>query len=198
MHRDDTVLYIHSKGSYHPKPSNERLRKYATYAASSKECTHMPDGCNVCGNRMTLFPYPHLFGNMWTAKCAYVSQLVDPLAFDRMLVHLPSKYPEWCAGTGRYASEHWILSHPAANPCDVSPEANFVKAYENVPVPGSPLQLERAPRMVDAELYRKPYQWMWFWNRCPSLKDTKARILLNYKNIYPVFDARWWGDRIWW
>ena len=196
-HPTKTVMYLHSKGSYHSKPSNEQLRKYATYAASSPECTNMPIHCNVCGARMVPYPYPQVFGNMWTAKCSYVQHLVDPLAIGPTLIS--SNYPTWCTGKDRYAFEYWVLTHPAAKPCDVSPDTRYVKSDENIPVQGTPFLLAMAPRVLDVAAYRKPFQWMWFWNKCPSLKSTRARILDTFAAMHPTANTDvWWGNFLEW
>ena len=66
---------------------------------------------------------------MWLARCSYVKRLIAPPAFQKgmdaywgalgfdkggTLLGTP-----W-VGTGRYAMEHWVHSHPLVRPCDVS------------------------------------------------------------------------------
>lgn len=34
----------------------------------------------ICSSRMSPLPHPHTSGNMWLAKCDYISQLIDPKA----------------------------------------------------------------------------------------------------------------------
>ena len=66
---------------------------------------------------------------MWLASCRYVAKLLPPpqfqkgmdtywgaLGFDKggRLMGTP-----W-VGTGRFAMEHWVHSHPSVRPCDVS------------------------------------------------------------------------------
>ena len=62
------VIYLHSKGSFHPKRSNDLLRNLATRAALSKECSSIPSSCNVCSSRFSPFPHPHSPGNMWLSR----------------------------------------------------------------------------------------------------------------------------------
>ena len=47
------VVYLHSKGSFHPSKSNDRLRRFLTEGALSKECAELPNECNVCSSRMS-------------------------------------------------------------------------------------------------------------------------------------------------
>ena len=67
------VVYLHSKGSFHDSSQNTDLRKFITNSALSKECANLPDQCDVCSYRMSPFPYPHTSGNMWLARCDYVT-----------------------------------------------------------------------------------------------------------------------------
>ena len=73
---DTKVIYLHSKGSFHPSEQNDKLRRFLTEGALSGECAHLPDTCNVCSSRMSPLPHPHTPGNMWLARCDYVAKLV--------------------------------------------------------------------------------------------------------------------------
>ena len=53
-------------------------KEYFTVAALSEDCRNMPSSCNVCSMRMSPIPHPHTPGNMWAARCSYVSNLIDP------------------------------------------------------------------------------------------------------------------------
>ena len=70
------VIYLHSKGSFHPKKENDRLRIFLTCGALSQECSTLPssDPCNVCSSQMSPVPYPQTSENMWLAKCNYVQK----------------------------------------------------------------------------------------------------------------------------
>ena len=61
---NDKVVYLHSKGSFHPHAKNHKLRKFLTKGALSEECANLPDTCNVCSSRMSPLPHPHTSGNM--------------------------------------------------------------------------------------------------------------------------------------
>jgi hypothetical protein len=74
------VVYVHSKGSYHPHEFQDQWRDYVTAGALSQECRLMPEYCNMCSSRMSPVPYPHSPGNMWAARCGYISELMDPKA----------------------------------------------------------------------------------------------------------------------
>jgi hypothetical protein len=82
------IIYLRSKGSYNDTPEYKKLRSFLTKGALSKECAgsdddnDLPDKCNVCSSRMPPLPHPHTPGNMWLARCDYVSKLIDPLAYD--------------------------------------------------------------------------------------------------------------------
>ena len=80
---DSKVVYLHSKGSFHPNESNDNLRRFLTEGALSQECAHLPTECNVCSSRMSPHPHPHTSGNMWLARCNYITKLRDPYAFIR-------------------------------------------------------------------------------------------------------------------
>jgi hypothetical protein len=75
-------------------------------------------------------------GNFWTADCSYVNQLVPAQDFEdrlrriqetaqqlqnrnQLLVNLQEDM-DMNFGRGRYASEHWIGSHPSFTPCDLT------------------------------------------------------------------------------
>lgn len=108
-HPDRRVVYLHSKGSYHPSADNDRLRHFLTRGALSYQCagrhyssvgnvggnilgnttnttntttpTPVVVRCSVCSTRFSPYPHPHTPGNMWAADCDYVSTLLDPQTF---------------------------------------------------------------------------------------------------------------------
>jgi hypothetical protein len=125
-HPNDRVIYLHTKGSYHPNTLNDAWRRALTLGATARECIEPPDDrCNVCGvlfyTQFTTF----VPGNMFTAKCEYVSRLLSPLSdfpakheeaisealllrarrqlTSRLLEDRPDLY-----GLDRYNAEHWI------------------------------------------------------------------------------------------
>ena len=139
------VVYIHNKGSFHPRKENDLLRQWLTRAALSEECSNMPQNCNVCSWRFSPYPHPHNSGNMWTAKCKYIQKLMDPTLFElRMSQLYPRKGSNPFLGVGRFAAEHWVHSHPSVQPCDVS-TSNYRWAYKHLPEDDS-FWLETFPR----------------------------------------------------
>jgi hypothetical protein len=125
-HQSERVLYLHSKGSYHPSVLNDNWRRVLTMASTAKECIEPPDDkCNVCGALFYTQFTTFIPGNMFTATCAYVSNLLAPL------VEFPLKHKEAIGaalllrtrrqvmtnlmsdrsdlfGLERYNAEHWI------------------------------------------------------------------------------------------
>ncbi|EED87216.1 predicted protein [Thalassiosira pseudonana CCMP1335] len=71
------VIYLHSKGSFHPTVENDKLRRFITEGALSEECAILPDTCDVCSSRMSHLPHSHTSGNMWLARCDYVAKLTN-------------------------------------------------------------------------------------------------------------------------
>ena len=111
----------------------------------NEHCLNPPiDTCNICG--LQFWPVggvPFFPGNMWTAKCSYVQKLLPPSGFETQMDSVLKKaidlqnegrivngiYSSAMAGSlqhknlfalERYASEHWIGSHPDLQPCNVS------------------------------------------------------------------------------
>ena len=90
-HPHDQISYIHNKGSFHPSEKNEKFRTFVNQGVLGRNghvCQEMPldqqhegGGCNVCGTRFATFPHYHMAGNMWTATCEYIRQLIRPVDF---------------------------------------------------------------------------------------------------------------------
>jgi hypothetical protein len=157
-----TVVYIHNKGSFHDTIENRALLEMHMRAQVQTEtCRKAVESgfCNVCSARFSPLPHFHSSGNMWTAHCAYVNRLIPPNVFpgamEDMIKSLQDNgdfMKEMFPCTGivrdcvdiahigmqRYASEHWIHSHPTVVPCDVLPHNySFIWNYNNIPPPGS-------------------------------------------------------------
>eukprot|EP00521_Asterionellopsis_glacialis_P007124 CAMPEP_0195284410 /NCGR_PEP_ID=MMETSP0707-20130614/2618_1 /TAXON_ID=33640 /ORGANISM="Asterionellopsis glacialis, Strain CCMP134" /LENGTH=368 /DNA_ID=CAMNT_0040343743 /DNA_START=47 /DNA_END=1150 /DNA_ORIENTATION=+ len=150
---DSKVAYLHSKGSFHPKPENDQLRVFLTEGALSKECAKLPDQCDVCSSRMSPLPHPHTGGNMWMARCDYISKLVDPSSpietwegGNKTKTRHFRNHDNGCKGWGRFFNEHWIHSHPTVKPCDLYPFKEYVWNYENVPGENFAKELAMVPR----------------------------------------------------
>jgi hypothetical protein len=137
--RDIRVTYIHSKGSYHHTPVNTNWRRELTNAVLHPDCLSPPDDrCNVCGASFFTrfaFIYP---GNMFTAKCSYINELLPPLTggeYERLKTESVVKFLKlrlWghlnttllhdrfdYYGLGRFQLEHWIGSHSSIQPCEL-------------------------------------------------------------------------------
>lgn len=133
---DTLVIYIHSKGTFHRSDTNDKLRRFLTRGALSKNCENLPDTCNVCSSHISALPHLHTPGNMWLARCSYVKKLLPPLKFQQKMTDLRIKYhiginrPR--LGAGRWAFEHWILSHPDVRPCDVFAATAPLQGYNNM------------------------------------------------------------------
>jgi len=188
----EKVVYLHSQGSSRNTPENEDLRKFLTIGALSKECSTLPDTCNVCSSRFSPLPQPHTSGNMWLAKCDYVRCLIDPNLFEKLMDKITSNCTshgrENCDGRGRYSAEHWIHSHPTVKPCDLYPEPSFTWDYEGVPSNGTfDLDLAKAPRF-DVLKYVK-------WKKCVGRGVRLEHRLDEYWELYRERpdDKSWWG-----
>ena len=205
-HTNTKVIYLHSKGSYHPNEANNKLRNFVTRGALSTECANLPNDCNVCSSRMSPLPHPHTSGNMWLARCDYVSRLFDPLlqsaatANEEMKnVMLPSSNiheDNPCMGRGRYLGEHWVHSHPSVMPCDLYPGSEFTWAHLRVP----PIdrewkkELVKAPRFKFKE-YVLPGMCMDEYPMTLSITDFVRLRVQNYELLYNIteLDSSWWG-----
>lgn len=192
---DIKVIYLHSKGSYHPNEANHKLRNFVTRGALSTECANLPSTCNVCSSRMSPLPHPHTSGNMWLARCNYISKLINPLSLKEGL--LPNKFHEDnpCKGRGRYLGEHWVHSHPSVQPCDLYPGKEFTWAHLRVPPIGEiQKELKLAPRFKFKE-YVLPGMCM---DEHPETLEINEFVKLrkeNYNLLYNITDLEedWWG-----
>jgi hypothetical protein len=128
----NNVIYVHPKGSFHPRKSQTWWRKEGTMKASSEECAHHmhENKCNACGARLTYMPQ-HFSGNFWRAQCSYIRELRDPREIEPLFqkayeqaIRPPMNMTFVVAvedaphlGTRRYSSEQWVGSHPNFWPC---------------------------------------------------------------------------------
>lgn len=179
---DQTIVYLHSKGSFHPSPENDLLRLFLTRSVLSPHCFKTGLGshsgsnndsvkCNFCTSRFSPFPHPHVSGNMWLAQCSYVAMLINPLDFnERMRSGIPHlvNHPheeDPGVGMGRFSAEHWIASRGALlRPCDLYTNPDFVWGYDVLPdlsayreLPSSMFALEQAPRF-EWDVYSNNFQ----------------------------------------
>ena len=181
---DDTVVYIHNKGSFHPSYTNTLFRRFNTRGALSEECMNMPSSCNVCSSRMSPLPHPHTSGNMWVAKCEYVQKLVDPMELPAKMDAIFPGFNIICVGGGRFAAEHWIHSHPSVQPCDLSTNEKYTWGYYGVPLGNFKKDLQLAPR-YEMKKYDKPGCWE---------DNTFGVRMMEYEALYNETPAEsWWG-----
>lgn len=135
---NDTIAYMHNKGSLNSNIMNDMTRRMATKSVLSDPCRTMPPPYNVCGFRFHIYPFTHFSTNLFAAKCHYVRRLMPPalygpvrLRFCRVMMEThhdqncnTSAVEEPVAinqtlGFGRYAMERWIMSHPLVVPGQV-------------------------------------------------------------------------------
>jgi len=197
---DTKVVYLHSKGSYHDKLGNAKLRRFLTKGALSKECSNLPNNCNVCSSHMSPLPHPHVPGNMWLARCDYVATLLDPNSLAEG--NLPKEFKEdnWCKGQGRYFFEHWIHSHPSVMPCDLYPGKEYTWAYNNIPDVNFPMDLQMAPRF-DLNVYNTftVQQNLSCGNDGTTVEGTTVgHRMWAHEKLYNIttLDDSWWGWKV--
>jgi hypothetical protein len=188
-----SVIYLHSKGSYHPREENDLLRRFMTYGATSTQCTNLPSDCDTCSSRFTPYPHPHTSGNMWLARCNYVSKLLDPTSFTEKMNTVPialGKVKEYMVGRGRFAAEHWIYSNPSGRPCDLY-TGKFSVGYFDIPHVLDPneFQISEAPR----------FQSLLSFRYLESMKPWTG-LLHRWKEYQILYNATptesWWGWRL--
>jgi hypothetical protein len=173
LHDSHRVIYLHTKGSYHNRPMNDPWRHHMTMAATSEMCLEPKDDtCNLCG----LFYYPFwasfMPGNIWTAQCSYINKLLPPKSYEakqqeiikEVLLMKVKKIFSFeffkkrdldgtnrdLYGLKRFSAEHWVGSHPAIVPCDLSPRVDLAFMWDQKP----DLEFSMAPRNdVDANWF---------------------------------------------
>jgi hypothetical protein len=194
-HDDALVTYIHDKGSLHPTPKNRHLRTLLTKGAFADDCQQkerllQDNDCNVCGARFSPFPHMHMAGNMWTAKCSYVQQLIPPRDFTAKMEGLmqfvmeesrrDTSIPrptfqqfqdEYFVGRQRFAFEHWIGSHPSVQPCDIYP-GKYLCGYIDLPHSSEEWKadLQPAPRFPVSEFQKRAAKGNWFCGQARLLE----------------------------
>ncbi|CAK0829420.1 unnamed protein product [Prorocentrum cordatum] len=129
-HNSERVVYMHSKGTFHPGRFNDNIRGFLMKGIWSDAChsQDMFETCTACGSRFSPMPHHHYPGNMWLARCDYVARLIPPLTFESAMASavrtavekgvLSGADPPYF-GLGRFSAEHWLSSHPSHAPCDV-------------------------------------------------------------------------------
>eukprot|EP00438_Fugacium_kawagutii_P013046 Skav235113 [mRNA] locus=scaffold3581:5955:6473:- [translate_table: standard] len=168
----------------------------------------MPQSCNVCSSRMSPLPSPHTPGNMWAARCGYLSKLIDPMLFEAEMNRYfqegspslrcnsgnPNNGKEaGCVGTGRFSNEHWVQSHPQVQPCDLDINNTYTWGWPQsammlqavVDFPQTSKVLSTAPRF-DLAAYERPL--------CGNCGKDMNQRLEEYEFLYQEAPpATWWG-----
>jgi hypothetical protein len=116
--------------------TNEQLLPL-TKAVTSQECVRKKDdlSCNVCGLHLYVQPAISIAGDMYTADCSYINQLLEPewfvtkmsefvaealtLQIWGKLVSPLFKVSMETMGLDHFAPHHWIGSGPSISPCQV-------------------------------------------------------------------------------
>lgn len=199
-HTDDVVVYIHNKGSFHPSSKNDAMRRFQTRGALSEECANKlllsessfsssSSSCNVCSSRMSPLPHAHTSGNMWVAQCQYIQQLINPVEFEDAMIDYTKRRHSGCWGSGRFAAEHWVHSHPSVKPCDLYTRDDYTWDYEDIPTVSeleTNMELAPAPRFP-LEIYEHKV--------CVTM--TLRYRLREYKALYNATPGTsWWGWKL--
>lgn len=118
INKNEYILYLHFKGSYHDNRGNRGLRKmiihYMIYNCN-KCIEKLKNGSDICSARYSLFPYRHTSGNMWWSKCSYINTLKDPKYTSNGI-----RYSDMQGYSGdRHSAEKWIMSNSRGFPSDL-------------------------------------------------------------------------------
>ena len=172
---EDVVLYVHSKGAWHPTAKNIRFRRTCMRALMdyccfrsvtngswpAKNCSAWLQGYDVCGSRYSPAPHSHYPGNMWWANCQYIRHLIQPSKFEAAMdvmareVYAPYRLRGASIGQGRFAHEHWIGSHPLLRAVDCMPfyrTKTYIAGYD-MPPPNWPVTCRDSLRSSDMQIY---------------------------------------------
>lgn len=134
-----SVIYMHPKGSFHNRRTQNYWRRHMTMAVGHEKCLQAleENSCDSCGLMFDVIPTEHFHGNIWMAKCSYIRKLHSPavtrekrqdtlrqLERENATIQFslcPRK--TWNLGMDRFLWEHWLGSHPSLRPCDLSPSS---------------------------------------------------------------------------
>ena len=186
---NETVVYIHAKGSFHATKENDILRRYLMYGLFSKNgCLNnadLPSDCSVCASRFNVIPYHYFYGNMWMAHCSYIQHLISPSKFEQAMNDKVSSlmdllnidYGNWEFGLERSAAEHWVASHPFLKPCDVY-KGQHLNNRKNLPkkLTANKFNVSLAPRSMLLS-FRAFEAWR-------NVSTSRANQLYQYQALY--------------
>ena len=97
-----------------------------------------------------------------------------------------------CVGTGRFAAEHWIHSHPSVMPCDLFKDTSYVWNYDNVPNGDFEIDLKAAPR-IDLKPYQSPMKGVCGDDSGYKINDRLTEYQALYAEEAP---ESWWGWKL--
>jgi len=229
--QEHLVVYIHSKGAFLHKEApaiqalNEKWMPPLTLAPITPACLasllpktagqhHSTPVCNVCG--LQFYPMWSLFypGNMFSAHCSYVSQLLPVHDYatqmqelatqirsmkprsrqnqqstfpDTIWTHMGYKNSDDHYGVGRYSNEHWVGSHPQIRPCDMTP-AHQTRLFSQLP----PDEVQRIFEQSDSLVQPAPrvplFQGKWYRFRPGQMKNlVDTAVLQNHQRPHSYF-----------
>lgn len=142
-----TVIYLPSKGSFHPSEGNNMWRRTLTQQATSEYCVTFKadlldvnfghnftghnqtdkEECNVCGNGFQVTWGPLFLGNMFSARCSYVAKLVPPNVLeDKANIAYTTRHPKVTFSTFRLGafskpSGRYVAEHFIGTHPDIVP-----------------------------------------------------------------------------
>jgi hypothetical protein len=171
------VSYLHNQAPMQLRSSQDSdiLIRHMTKAATSELCLRalqQDDSCNVCG-LIFYFLWTLFFpGNMFAATCKYVAGLVSPWQYEKSMIEhvgaslverLRSKFTATLfpdrvdyLGLDRYATGHWIGSHPSIKPCDLSNHSEQLHHWGEQVRPDTDFSLMTMPHQRGA-----PFDMRW-------------------------------------
>jgi hypothetical protein len=210
-HPKDIIVYLHNKGSFTQSEQNDKLRWHLTRSLFLPDCLHNLGNFTSCSAKFSVSPFFGYVGNMFNAKCEYIQKLIPPFDFSSEMEQVlddmrkdkehadyfhyggnnfSMERPSWL-GTGRYAAEHWIASHPSIRPAQVYPNNKFTYRIKD-------LSYQWKPNMRSADISRKEihftetnlppwfhlvgklYQWKHLYDAKP---DNSSWIWDLYSNV---------------
>ncbi len=145
-HTHHIVSYIHDKGTLNRLEHQSNSRQLLTWTALSDQCMVrllIQNQCNVCGANFMSVWGPTYWGNMWSARCDYVQNLISPFDLYERNVEAYNSKPngmtsdffytsihvmDYSLGKDRFAAEQFIGNHPHFIPCSFRKPVEAIKS----------------------------------------------------------------------
>ena len=201
-HQDDRVIYLHMNGSNQASEWQDDWRRHLTQAVVSPECLvrAVNEQCDVCGLLFLAQPSYNFVGNIFNSQCSYIRRLIPPMEYGGRMDNLIDAAKEmfengtlafngpgwaldpWIMGTGQFALEHWLGSHPSLERvCDLA-KRREKEYWKTLPV--------EAREPEDWDLQRFPRDALW----CPAtdveLPDYCNIDFLERSKVYHLLPGR--------